>query len=155
MLCLVGYEMDFVKVIGYDGRRSTTNVDKVITYIDKNPKSFTKLLKLLLSENELLRMRAIDAIEKISRGKIELLTPHKSMFLNKVALINQKEIRWHIAQILPRLSLTKHQLNKAYKLFVNIYILDESKIVQTFTLQALFDISLQHGTYHDEVKKTY
>ena len=51
-------------------------------------------------------MRAADAVEKITARRPELLRPHKRRLLTELALIPQQEVRWHVAQMLPRLSLS-------------------------------------------------
>jgi hypothetical protein len=63
----------------------------------------------------------------------------------------RKEVRWHTAQILPRLILTTMERKKVFALLLD-YLNDKSRIVKTFTMQALADIALQDNAYLDEVQ---
>jgi len=74
------------------------------------------------------------------------------MFLSKIASINQKEVRWHTAQILPRFNLTKEERELVYDLMQS-YLKDESSIVKAFAMQALTDIAMQDSSYVDKVRK--
>lgn len=51
-----------------------------------------------------------------------------------------KELRWHMAQILPRLRLLASERRMAIALLFR-YLGDTSRIVKTFSMQALFDMS--------------
>jgi hypothetical protein len=85
-------------------------------------------------------MRAADAIEKASATHPELLQSHKRIILNKIATIPQQEVRWHVAQILPRLKLTPKERDHAASILFD-YLEDKSSIVKTFAMQALFDFA--------------
>jgi len=97
-------------------------------------------------------MRASDAVEKITRDHPEWLKPYKKLFLNTIASISQKEVRWHTAQILPRLNLTKKEREMVYELMQS-YLKDGSSIVKTFAMQALTDIAIQDNSYVGKVRK--
>ena len=59
---------------------------------------------------------------------------------DQVARIEQQEVRWHVAQLLPRLALTAKERSKAVAILLG-YLDDRSTIVRTFSLQALADIA--------------
>lgn len=128
------------------------NSEKVVGQVLLNPALFKDVINAVLIDSPPIRMRATDAIEKITRVHPEWLKPYKKRILNDFANINQKEVRWHIAQLLPRLNLTKKEREKAYNLMLS-YLKDKSSIVKTFSMQALTDIALQDGSYVDEVQK--
>lgn len=119
--------------------------------IDK-PELFAELVSAVFVDNAAGRMRATDAIEKITRDYPEFLTPHKKIFLTKIATIEQKEVRWHLAQILPRFKLTKKERQNIYDLML-IFLEDESRIVKTFAMQALTDLAVQDSQFISPVKK--
>jgi hypothetical protein len=68
-----------------------------------------ELMGCFWSESPVLRMRAADAVEKISSQKPDLLKPFKSELLGLLFETDQKELRWHLAQMIPRLPLTKKE----------------------------------------------
>jgi hypothetical protein len=90
--------------------------------------------------NAILLMRASDAIEKISRQRPEWLTPHKLEFLGLAGGTDQVEVRWHMAQILPRLSLTPRERIVAIDILFD-YLKDRSSIVKTHAMQGLADFA--------------
>ena len=86
-------------------------------------------------------MRAIDAIEKITLKHPNYLLKHKNEILDLSTVALDKELKWHLAQIIPRLSLTPHELTKAWKLLMD-WALDNnnSRIVRVNSIQGLFEM---------------
>jgi hypothetical protein len=121
-------------------RRSVGRSDEVAQEISANPKLFAQVLAAVLDANPLTRMRAADAIEKASAISPKLLQPHKRIILRKIAVIPQQEVRWHVAQILPRLKLTPKERDQAVSILFD-YLEDKSSIVKTFAMQALADFA--------------
>jgi hypothetical protein len=85
-------------------------------------------------------MRAADAVEKITARQPVLLQPYKAQLLEQIAGIEQQEVRWHVAQMLPRLDLDQEERQAAVRILRG-YLTDRSRIVQTFALQALADLA--------------
>ncbi len=121
-------------------RRSIGNVDDVVAMVRKNPALFADLVDCMLVDDGLVRMRAADAVEKLSVKNPEILRPFKRLFLGKIAQIEQQEVRWHLAQIIPRLTLTTRQRGSAVRL-LSSWLNDQSNIVKTFSMQALADLA--------------
>jgi len=140
------------KLLSVGDLRTAGKSEEVVILVSSNPKLFGDVINAILLENPGLRMRASDAVEKITRDHPEWLKPYKRMFLSKIASINQKEVRWHTAQILPRLNLTKKERELVYDLMQS-YLKDESSIVKAFAMQALTDIAMQDSSYVDKVRK--
>jgi hypothetical protein len=140
------------KLLSVGDLRSAGNSEKVVDLVLSRPKLFNDVVDAIFSDYAGTKMRASDAIEKITRIHPEYLKPYKKVFLSKVSEIDQKEVRWHTAQILPRLTLTKKEREKVYSLMM-LYLKDESSIVRTFAMQALADIAMLDKTYIPKVKK--
>jgi hypothetical protein len=121
-------------------RRSIGRSNEAVREISNNPKLFAQVVSAMLDPNPLIRMRAADAIEKASALHPKLLHPYKRTILNKIAGIPQQEVRWHVAQIIPRLRLTPKERDQATAILFD-YLDDKSSIVKTFAMQALADIS--------------
>jgi hypothetical protein len=51
-------------------------------------------------------------------------------------------LRWHVAQLLPRLRLTSAEKETAVNILIG-YLKDTSSIVRTFSMQALVDLAAQ------------
>ena len=124
--------------------------EEVVALVLSKPALFEDVVNAILVDNPGIRMRASDAVEKITRDHPEWLKPYKQQFLNTIANIDQKEVRWHVAQILPRFKLTKKEREKVYSLMMS-FLTDKSSIVKTFAMQALTDIALQDKKYVNKV----
>lgn len=90
-------------------RRSIGRADEVAAAVLQSPGRFPQLMTGLWSTNSLVRMRAADAMEKISREKPELLCPYKKELLGLIHEAKDKEVRWHLALMAPRLALNARE----------------------------------------------
>lgn len=117
-------------------------VVEVVAAALADPRLFGDLVEGMLVDDPLIRMRAADAVEKITADHPEYLRPYKQMILNRIAKIDQQEVRWHVAQLLSRLPLNRAERRRAVKI-LNDYLNNESRIVKTFAMQALADIAEQ------------
>jgi hypothetical protein len=103
---------------------------------------FGELMEALFDSDPVVRMRAADAAEKASRGKPALLQPWKAALLGRLAEIEQKEVRWHVAQMLPRLRLAPAEREVALEILEG-YVSAHGSLVKVFAMQALADFALQ------------
>jgi len=108
--------------------------------VRKFPKVFPELFAGLWSEDSLVRMRAADAAEKVTRNNPELLQPFKRELLGLMVEADQQEMRWHLAVMVPRLVLNTVERQQAAAALHN-YLEDRSSIVKTFALQGLADLA--------------
>jgi hypothetical protein len=129
------------KLTGGD-RRSIGNVESVIHAVGKKPALFDVLFGGLSVDDPLVRMRAADAVEKISADQPDLLQPFKKTIIRLAGESRQQEVRWHLAQIIPRLKLTPRERAQVVDILFD-YLSDNSKIVVTFSLQALTDFATE------------
>lgn len=132
-------ELILKKLKGND-RRSIGRSNEVVKEVLANPSLFAALLEGMLSQDPIIRMRAADAVEKITSKHPELLQPYKSKIIQQVSKIEQQEVRWHVAQLFSRLLLT-HGERRGVVGILNNFMKDKSKIVRTFSMQALADIA--------------
>jgi len=121
-------------------RRSIGRVSEVVGEALSNPALFDVLFEGMLNEDPILRMRCADAVEKIIAKHPEYLRPYKDRLIGEVAQINQQEVRWHVAQMFSRLELNGDDRKAVLKILLG-YLRDESKIVKTFSMQALADLA--------------
>lgn len=120
-------------------RRSIGRSEEVAREVARAPDLLPHLVQGLEDADELVRMRAADALEKVTREHPEWLHPFKRRLLRLAAACTQLEVRWHVAQLLPRLPLTAAERRGALVL-LDGYLDDRSAIVRTFALQALADV---------------
>ena len=132
--------VDVLGMLQGGDRRSIERVDEVIAAVLQDPSQFPALFGGMLHDDALIRMRSADAVEKITSEHPDLLGPYKQQLLHQIARSDQQEVRWHVAQMLPRLALSDGERADAVELLVG-YLDDESKIVKTFSMQALADLA--------------
>ena len=124
-------------------RRSIGRVNEVVAEVLDNTSLFDDLFSGMQHVDPLVRMRSADAVEKITALYPEFLEPYKTTLIEEVAPIDQQEVRWHVAQIVPRLELRETEVNEVFDILLG-YLDDDSKIVKTFSMQALADLAQQH-----------
>jgi len=135
-------------------RRSIGNVEDVIRDVKATPALFGVLLDGLAANDPLVRMRSADAIEKISAHQPELLQPFKKLIIRLAGQTRQQEVRWHVAQIIPRLALTIREKSRVADILFD-YLDDGSKIVITFSLQALSDLAIEDKRLRPRVVQVF
>jgi HEAT repeat protein len=132
-------------------RRSIGQSDEVAALVLGRPALFPRLMQGLWSSDPLIRMRAADAAEKVSSRRPDLLRPFKAKLLCLLDEATQQEVRWHLAQMIPRLRLSKKDRLRAASAF-RLYLSDRSSIVKTSALQALADLAHTDDELMPEVK---
>jgi hypothetical protein len=131
---------DLLALLTGADRRSIGRADEVAAMILKHPMLFAELIAGLWDVDRVVRMRAADAVEKVSRKQPELLVPFNAELLGLLAEASEQELRWHLAQMAPRLRLTGKERLRAASLLKD-YLDDHSSIVKTFAIQALADLA--------------
>ena len=125
-------------------RRSIGRADEVVAEVLDNTTLFDDLFSGMQHDNPLVRMRSADAVEKITALHPDFLEPYKTTIIEEVAPIEKQEVRWHVAQMVPRLELRETEVNKVFDILLG-YLDDDRKIVKTFSMQALADLAQQHA----------
>lgn len=131
-------------------RRSIGRSAEVVREVLARPALFGTLVRGLESGNDLVRMRAADAIEKITAIHPEYLAPHKRALLKLASGATQQEVRWHMAQIVPRMHLTARERERMAALFT-AYLSDASSIVRACSMEALVELSAAEPTLRARV----
>jgi len=130
--------------------RSIGRSDEVVRDILKTPKLFSIVFDGIFSHDPRIRMRAADAVEKVSKQRPEYLQPLKGKLINHASKIEQQEVRWHVAQMLSYLRLEAAETEAVVRVLLG-YLKDKSKIVQTFSMQTLADIAERDQRYRPRV----
>jgi hypothetical protein len=104
------------------------------------PSRFPELVAGLWHPDGCVRMRAGDALEKLSRHQPRWFCPLRGDLLRLAAATGEQEARWHLAQILPRLELRGVQ-RAALVALLQGYLKDRSAIVRVSALQGLADLA--------------
>ena len=121
-------------------RRSIGRANAVARAVLRSPQRFPELVAGLWHPDALVRMRAGDALEKVSRQQPGWLWPLRSDLLGLAKTAEEQEARWHLAQILPRLGLRGAQ-RAALVALLRRYLKDRSAIVRVSALQGVADLA--------------
>ena len=128
--------------LGGGDLRSIGRVPEVLRIVGIHPERIQELVECLTCGDPVVRARAADALEKLTAGWPALLTPFKGFLLRVAARSGQQEVRWHLAQVMPRLPLTRREILAIFPTLRG-YLDDPSVIVRVFALQAMFELSLR------------
>lgn len=137
------------KLAGSD-RRSIGPATEVVTEVLAQPHLFSTVFEGMLHSNPVMRMRCADVVEKVTRQHPEYLHPYKKKLLQDVAKVEQQEVRWHVAQLFSRLTLSRAERRQVYGILLG-FLGDESKIVKTCAMQALADIAEQDAALRSPI----
>lgn len=123
-------------------RRSIGRSNEVVAEVLSCPELFGALFAGLSVDDPVVRARAADALEKISAIHPKYLHPYRAALIGELARCGQKEVRWHVAQMLPRLQWNSGERQVVYRILAG-YLRDSSSIVKTFAMQGLADFTTQ------------
>jgi len=125
-------------------RRSIGQTDAVVHILKKDPSRFQEVFHGFKCQNPVVRMRAADIIEKVTRDDHGLLRGYELEIIDEFSVIEQQEVCWHIALLLPRLSVGKKDREKIVDV-LRRYLEHESKIVVVNAMQALAELAIMDG----------
>ncbi len=125
-------------------RRSIGRSNDIVELVRLYPKKAPQLISHLWDSDPRVRMRAADALEKISREQPARLQAYKAELLGLLAETTQQEMRWHLAVVVPRLRLTAAECARVAGLLQG-YLDDRSSIVKTLAMQGLSDLTRQNA----------
>ncbi len=132
---------------------SIVNVEGLVPLI-KTQSDFDTLFRYLHSDDRLIAMREADSGEKISRKRIDLLQNHKKELMVFMQTADDKEFKWHLAQLASRLVLSDMEIEKVWTVRSNWTKNEkESKIVRVNALQSLYDLSQSHIHLKNDFKR--
>jgi hypothetical protein len=137
-------------LLGGGDRRSIGRANQVADLVLRQPHRALQLVKCMWSDDAVVRMRAADAAEKVSRKKPRAFRRFIPALLGLADETAQIELRWHLALMIPRLDLSSAERSRAFALFKE-YLLDRSSIVKTFALQALTELAVEDQEMRLEV----
>ena len=130
----------FASLLASGDRRSIGRSNEVAAAVLRQPVSFPELLRCMWSDDPVLRMRAADAVEKISVSRPKLLQPYRAELMGLAEEASQQELRWHLALMIPRLQLAAADRRRARET-LRRYLDDRSSIVRTCAIQGLTELS--------------
>jgi hypothetical protein len=120
--------------------RSLGRADEVVNDILKDNSLFPDVFSGMMAKDPIIRMRSADVIEKVSSKRPDLLQPYKKKLIEDIAPIEQKEVRWHVAQMFSYIEIDEDEKRKVVTILER-YLSDVSRIVVVFSLQTLANLA--------------
>lgn len=130
---------NFAAMLGEDGKKNSLGrAEEVVQIVLADQSRLDELYLCLFEEDAWLRMRAVDALEKVCRVHPEWLEPYVERLLDKVAVIDQASIQWHLAEMFREINLSDSQRQRAIALMKhNISSNEADWIVASNTMETL------------------
>jgi hypothetical protein len=139
----------FSAVLQGGDRRSIGRSDAVIAAVKREPARFAELWDCLTDGDPLVRMRAADALEKLSRDDPSALATYKDVLLARTPDDGTAEVRWHLIAMTSRLSLDAREAKGVAAYLERCLRDDPSRIVKVAALQAAADLRSRHPELDD------
>lgn len=137
--------MKFAELLAKGDLRTNADCALVIPKIT-DQKKFDKLIELLSHRDRRVVMRVADAVEKITRNKPFYLANHKPDLIDLLLTAKNIELKWHLAQLMPRLPLNPVEFNWVWDTLVAwAKNRSESRLVRVSAVQSLYEM-----TWHRE-----
>ena len=125
--------------------RSLERTEEVVTLVLGNSIRLNELYGCLLEDDEIIRMRASDALEKVCRQRPEWLQAYVPKLLTDVAPIDQASVQWHLAQILGEVELAPKQRAAACSILKRNLAEKKDWIVVNYSMETLAKFSKYDG----------
>jgi HEAT repeat protein len=117
--------------------RSLGRTSEVVEAVLTSPQRLPELLHCLVDADDVVRMRAGDALEKVARQEPDWIRPLLDRLLTTLAHSQQPSLQWHLAQILEEVPLTPGQRRQAVRFLKTTLKESDDWIVLTCVMQSL------------------
>lgn len=131
---------EFQNILKGGDLRSIGKANEIVALVN-NQAVFDELFEGLNCSDRKVVMRTADAIEKITLKQSAYLQKHKTALLRLFRNTKDIELKWHLALLVSRISLTGEELKNTWHLLTR-WARDgkESKIVRVNSIQGLFNL---------------
>lgn len=126
-------------------RRSIDGVADAVAQALARPALVPVLVEGLFADDAVVRMRAADALEKVSRTRGDKLEPFADCFIDEVARSREAALGWNLALVLPRLALDAARRRRAIAVLMRL-VAARNGLVRVGALQALADFAVTDAT---------
>lgn len=120
---------------------STGKADVVIKLAQEDPKLLGEVFDLFLDKDPVVAMRSSYVFMKLSKSNRDLISPFRNLIINNLTKYVQKEVRWHIPQLLLVMDLSDQEKEKSYNTLMNWAEGKDGNIVVYYSLEAAFKIA--------------
>jgi len=143
----------FAEVLRGGDRRSIGEADQVAAAVVTHPQRFNELFQCLSHTDPLVRLRAADALEKISRDHADWFARHRDVLLGWRVDDGTPEVRWHLVLICARLKLSRDEAAALMRRLEKLVREDDSRIVKVMALEAAALVRNAHPQFEEAFVK--
>lgn len=136
-------EHSFISMLAGGKRQSIGQSDAVAHQVRCQPDLAGELWEAIAFPDPLVHMRAVDALEKVSASRPEVLVGHEQEVLEELASSKLSEDRWHVGLMIPRLALDAQRMPIAVAVLERL-LTDPSRIVQANALEGIVRLADDH-----------
>lgn len=123
-------------------RNSLGRSGELVELLRQDPERIEELFACISDDDAWVRMRAVDAFEKVVAVQPQVGLPFVDRILGDLAHRDQPSIQWHVAQMIAELDLTSSQRQRAVTwLRQRIATTDVDWIVASNTMKTLLSLS--------------
>lgn len=130
--------------------RSDGYSTEVASLVLKNEQLYAELLANIMVEDDVVRGRAADALEKIARSRPDLLVEDLDLFTKIGRDDAVPMVRWHIAMILGHLALYEQHVGQLTQALLD-YLQDKSVFVKSWSIVSLCIIGRLYAGEHQRI----
>lgn len=141
--------MNIEAVLGGGNPRSLGKTDEIVKLVLQKPATLPELFECLFASDEIVRMRAGDALEKVCRERPEWFEPFIDRLLDEIALIDQPSVQWHLVQMLGEVELSTAQKSKAVAILKRNLEHATDWIVLNYSLEVCAQFARQDAALRD------
>ena len=131
-----------------EGRMAAGRAAEVAALILASPAKGSWLIECLWDKDPGVANRAAQALEQVTREGLAhldrrltaIVDSWKNSLLGLLGEATERKLRWHLALIVPRLSLTGPECRRAAETLES-WLEDRSSIIGTCALQGLYDLT--------------
>ena len=144
----VKMDESFVDMLAGGHRNSLGRTEEVVGLVEKDRLRLGELFVCVQSSDEVVRMRAGDALEKVCRGHGRWFVQYADALLGEIGQLDQPSVQWHTAQMLQHLRahLTREQLQRAADLLKSYLSQSTDWIVLNVSMGVLTDWAKSDST---------
>jgi hypothetical protein len=129
----------FAEALQGGHHNSLGRTEEVVAIVVADPTRLEELFAVLAVSDELVRMRAGDALEKVCRQRPDWFVPHVDRIIDDIGAIEQPSVQWHVAQMLQHVrgDLSAEQARRADALLKRNLTRSTDWIVLNVTMDVL------------------
>jgi len=130
--------------------RSDGQSQEVSEFVLNNPQVFDDLYAGLCVDDDVVRGRTADALEKVTRSRPDLLEAHLSELINLTRTETVMMVKMHLAMIFGHLAVFEEHVDDLVS--VLFYLLDDGYVfVRSWTISSLCIYARKYPSKHDRV----